>query len=377
MRLIFLYTQQKQALIGTNPPYDARVKSKNHFAANDGGLRSEGYYWLLHRMKQTGIVNKVIVFIESNRYPGSTKIGNIPVYVVPTVEFIDQYLEPDDIIWVRGGFKQWHNWLVPKKGKHWLLLYAANTGRQRWKFWDVIFDDLAGENRTDRNSRVFLDFHKPIHPKIFYPEQLESHEAGLYDVCVGASHIHDKKGQFRTIRAIAKYKELFGINLKCVMPGRLMRGTNTSGIAPMIRDHGLNVELTGMLPRPKVNAIYNRSKLFVHLGGGGQGDRGPLEALRCGTQVLLGYPKRCHSVVCQNPAVSWVSQDATNPEEVAYEIKSMLHDFQPTDKTFISEYFENNNGIEKVCLPEMKRLFDFFRQQPKPNHELLVKEYGL
>lgn len=378
MRLVFLYTQQNAAPVGTYPPYDDSVLTKNHFAVNDGGLKTEGYFWLLRRMKQTGIVDDVIVFIESNRYPGSTVLDGIPIYVVPTVEFIDRYLKPNDVIWVRGGFRQWHNWLVEFKGKNWLLLYAANTGRQRWKFWDVIFDDLMGnENRIDRHNRLFLDFHKPIHPKIFYPIGREVNNLPFYDVCIGASHIHDKKCQYKAVDAIVKYKELFGENLKCIMPGSYQKGVKSSTIWSNIADHNLDIETPGMLPRSKMNSVYNRSKLYVHMAAGGQNDRGPLEALRCGTQVLLSYTKRSHYVAYQNVATSWVSQDPDNPEEVAYEIKSMLSNYEDADRTFISNYYEENNGIETVCLPEMKKLFDFFRKHRVPDFKLLAKEYGL
>ena len=62
---------------------------------------------------------------------------------------------------------------------------------------------------------------------------------------------------------------------------------------------------------------------------------------------------------------------------MAYEIEAMLQDFKSDDCKFIHKYFERNNGIEGVCIPEMKRLFDVFRNHKKPDYKALVKEYEL
>jgi len=59
----------------------------------------------------------------------------------------------------------------------------------------------------------------------------------------------------------------------------------------LVEHQKLDVAITGMVDRSALNAIYNKTSLYVHLGGGGQNDRGPIEALSCGCNVLLEPPK--------------------------------------------------------------------------------------
>ncbi len=365
MRLIFLFTQQ-----GAGPKgavYDASVPSRNHFAVGEGGLKSEGYMWLLHRMLETKIVDEIIIFIESNRYSGSASIYGIPIHVVPHITNVDPFMQPEDVIWVRGGFRSWHEWLVKRKGKHWLLLYAADTGRERWLFWDIIFSDIGKKNWIDARNRLRVGFHKPIHPKIFYPIGCVPE----YDVCIGASHIHDKKGQWKTIQAVIEYQKMYGVKLKCAMPGRLMRGTNTSQIPKVIAEHSLDIKVLGMVGRKTVNQIYNKSKLFVYLGGGGQNDRGPLEALCCGTQIIICNPARHHEVCYLDPTVNAVCEKHLDFKMVAQKMNLALNKWTTNTKTLVHKYFEAQNGIETVCLPEMKSVFDVIRRNPQPSKEAL------
>ena len=363
MRLIFLFTRQGAA--GKDVVYDPSVASGNHFAANEGGLKSEGYMWLLHRMKETKIVDDVLVFIESNRRPGLASIYGIPIHVVPNIHNIDSYLKPEDVIWVRGGFRSWHEWLVKRKGKHWLLLYAADTGREKWLFWDIIFSDIGKKSWLDVRGRLWVNFHKPIHPVIFHPIEC----APEYDICIGASHIHEKKGQWKTVQAVVEYEKMYGKKLKCVMPGRRMHGKKTNEIPKVIAEHNLDIEVPGMVGRKTVNQIYSKSKLFVYLGGGGQNDRGPLEALRCGVPIIVCNPARHHECVYQDMRVSEVCEDHMDFKMVAQKINVALNKWTVNTKALVHRYFEAHNGIETVCLPEMKSIFDIIRENPKPNRE--------
>jgi glycosyltransferase involved in cell wall biosynthesis len=365
MRLIFLFTREGAA--GKDATYDPSVPSGNHFAVNEGGLKSEGYMWLLHRMKETKVVDDILIFIESNRRPGLAHIYGIPIHVVPNIHNIDSYMEPEDVIWVRGGFRSWHEWLAPKKGKHWLLLYAADTGREKWLFWDIIFSDIGRKSWIDARGRLWVEFHKPIHPKIFYPIACDPE----YDICIGASHIHDKKGQWKTIQSIIQYEKMYRKKLKCVMPGRLMRGVNTRQIPKVITENNLDVKVPGMVGRKIVNQIYNKSKLFVYLGGGGQNDRGPLEALCCGTPIIICNPAKHHEVCYLDSTASEVCENHMDFKMVAQKIHLVLNKRTEDMKTLVHKYFEAYNGIETVCLPEMKSVFDVIRKNPIPNKEAL------
>jgi len=247
MRLVFLYTQYGAAGDKTCQPVDA--ETKNYFAVSEGGLKSEGYFWILKNLKATKVFDEVVVFIESNRSPGTTHIDGIPVIVIPIIDCLHQFLKPDDVIWVRGGFRSWFVHLEQlKKAGHWLLLYAANTGRQRWPIWDIVFDDYATENRLDSHGRLWAKFNKPVNPDIFR----FTNSTPIYDVCVGGSHIHDRKGQWRTIEALWHYKQAHNRNLKAIMPGRPIRGNQTMQIPQKIESWGLDVAVPGMLPRPQM-----------------------------------------------------------------------------------------------------------------------------
>jgi glycosyltransferase involved in cell wall biosynthesis len=199
----------------------------------------------------------------------------------------------------------------------------------------------------------------------------------VYDVCIGASHIHDKKGQWQVIKAIAFYEEMFAKKLKCVMPGRITRGVHTNNILPDIEKYDLDVRLPGMIERTKVNEIYNISKLFVHMGGGGQNDRGPLEALRCGVPVLISNKRRHHRIVYQNPKASLIAMNSNDPRDIALDINNMLTYWKNNYQETISQYYEENNGVETVILPRFKKLFSVIRENPTPNIEAMRKEFSL
>jgi hypothetical protein len=174
-------------------------------------LATEGYYWLLKRMVETGIVDEVSVIIDSGQKLAPVDyMPGITGHVVPGIE--NTPLRDGDIIWVRGGWKSWFPFLSRlHEEQRWLLFYGANTGRERWPLWDVVFDDLSGRDYVDGAGRIHLDFRKPTNPEIFHPMDIDP----KYDLCIGASHIHDKKGQWRGVQAAIAYQKIFGKNLKC------------------------------------------------------------------------------------------------------------------------------------------------------------------
>jgi len=360
MRLIFLYTQCGAADDTKPIAWQPKAPTRNFFAVESGGFQSEGYAWLLKRLKETKVFDDVLVFIESNRYPGTARIYDLPVTVIPLISYIYDYLRPDDIIWVRGGFRSWFVILEELRRRgHWLMLYAANTGRQRWPIWDVILDDYIRKNQIDRLGRFWFKFNKPIHPDIFYPQDLPP----KYDICVGASHIHDRKGQWRTIEALKAYKDRYRINLKAIMPGKIMRGVNTRLIPQNVARWGLDVAMPGMMKRPLLNEVYNQSKLFVYLGESGQNDRGPLEALRCGTPLIIANPRYHQPEVYENPFCRIANN--RRPEQVAETIHECLK--SNIDRKKVFEFYQSVNGEEEHILPTMSTLFRFIKEIEKPN----------
>jgi glycosyltransferase involved in cell wall biosynthesis len=350
MRLVFFYTQYGAAAPDKSLRWSPADETKNFFAVEDGGLRSEGYFWLLKKLKETKVFDEVLIIIESNRSPGSTYIEGIPCIVVPLIDCVHEFLRPDDVIWVRGGFRSWFVHLEQlRKNGHWLLLYAANTGRQRWGIWHVILDDYAKTSQIDRVGRLWVKFYKPINPNIFRPKGLPP----LYDICVGASHIHDRKGQWRTIDALTCYKQAKKQNLRAVMPGRSLRGGRTSLIPKIVESEGLDLVLPGMIGRPLLCDIFNQSKLFVYLGEHGQNDRGPLEALCCGTPIIISNPRYHQKEVYDNPYCKVVRSSDSNQVVAAMETSLK----EAPDRKAVAAHYESINGSKTVVLPKMSFLF--------------------
>lgn len=377
MRLIFLYMSYGAAKEGTCQPWDKKCISGNRFVQN-GGLPTEGYFHMLKRMKETKIIDDLIVFIESNRSPGKKTLDGIPVYVVPEIKYVEDFLQEGDVIFARGGFRSWHSFLVRMQTKgHWLLLYAANTGRARWKFWDIVFDDIQGKHWWDTKQRFFYNFKKPIAPDIFKPIRVERD----FDVCIGASHIHDKKSQWKCIDALVDLKKQDQLDQrperKYVMPGGIKRGVHTNHIINKIKEAGLHVEMPGMVPRSELNEYYNRSKLFVYLGNSGQNDRGPLEAMSAGCPVMLGGVTRHSPVLWNNTIGCRIVADPNNPAVTAGEIREMVDLHTEGLRIHNNIYFDNVSGMETVILPEMEELFGIIRENRKPDVELLKLAYGL
>ena len=369
MRVVFLYTNQGAGDVAWNP----KAESKNFFL-NVHGLETEGYFHMLLRLKEMGAIDDLIVFIESARYPGSKTLSGIKCYVVPVIKHVESFLQKDDIIFVRGGFRGWYDpfLLKMKEQKRWLILYAANTGRQRWTLWDIVLTDLHTKHSCDKRGRFWLLFQKPINPNIFHKIDIERD----IDVCIGASKIHDKKAQWKVINALIEHKKMFKKDLKCILPGSMKyRGRETPQIVPKINRHGLNVEQPGFVDRYALNKIYNRSKLFIHLGNSGENDRGPLEATSVGCPTLLGGTTRhapflsdCERGIC-------VSNGPNNPAVVAKEMDQMLNVHTEELREHVAFYFDEHNGFESVVIPNMARLFNCIRENPIPNIVALKKEY--
>lgn len=380
VRVIFMFMREGAAGPGVVKRWDKTRPCAAKYTNKNSGVYTEGIFYMLSRMLQTKIIDELLVFFESNRGAGYADWGDgVKGYVIPELSFINEYIRENDIIFVRGGFKTWHNWLVDKKKKgHWLLTYNANTGRQRWKFWDVIFWDIKELKQMDRHGRIWFYYKKPTRPDLFHPIWDIKPK---YDICVGASYIHDKKGQWRTINTLIAYKRLFGRNLKAIMPGAPRRGVKSNHIRNLIKKHALDIDVVSMLPRSEMAAkVYNQSKIFVHLGMSGQNDRGPLEALACGTPVVIGAPNYHSPVVWRDTIACWIPPNREDYDAIARELHLLVEEWNEELKKYVVDYYANECDIEDVILPEMKTLFDFIRENPvrdkKAKQELTKLLFG-
>lgn len=336
-RIVFFYTDQGSA---EKPmPFDDTSASGNTFARL---IEEEGYFYLLQTLKAQKVIDDALVIIVSTRSPGTFQHNGIKGYVVPHISQTNKYLRKEDIIWARGGWRSWHDYLIElqKKG-HWLVIYAANTGRERWPFWDVILDDLNEENRYDSHARLWLHFKKPVNEGIFYPRPEIPKK---YDICIGASHIHDRKAQWRVIQALHQCRE--SVKLKCVLPGRFKSGRLTNDWMNPDVLRVVNVNTPGMVPRQELAKIFAQSKLFVYLSGAGQGDRGPLEAMACGLPLFIGPISRLAPAAYNNPGVTTMCKDWDSNSSIAYGIKSALSEIPNDISHKASSHYRSQNGIQ-------------------------------
>jgi len=246
-------------------------------------FRDQCYFKMLETLLEDGIISDLTVFFESAINPGRANfVKGAKCFVIPEIQLVDKFIHDDTVIFVRGGFRHWHDFLIKYKGKNWLILYAANTGRQKWTWWDVVMDDLEMANIIDKHGRYQYPFIKPTNEAVFAPFYKDSPK---YDICIGASFIHDKKGQYHGVKLMEKFHELYGWFPKAIMPGAVRHSTHTN---QMIQDviYQNEVVSPGMVSKSELCKIYSESKVFLHLGTVGQNDRSVLEAYACG--MVLG-----------------------------------------------------------------------------------------
>lgn len=370
-RLVFLFMSKSSAT-----PYSTkRVKPTNpcgDYYLN--AFRGECYFQMLEELLRLDIFHELFIFYESNINPGladwirdKNLKYRVHCEVIPEIRFVDEYINDDTVIFVRGGFKHWFEFLAKYKNKNWLMIYAANTGRSKWKFWDVILEDIATKNNyVDDHGRYHFKFTKPTNENLFffknYPVKI--------DVCIGASHIHDKKGQYHIVEAIKILKKDFNYHVNAVLPGSSRGGINSAKMLNHLSQTG--VEYVGYLPKYQLSEIFNYSKLFVHMGNHGQNDRSLLEAFACGTPIIYKsfihhdpeLKKYCHLFEHEN-----------NHYLLAKAIKSSLDTFKQSHKEVISREYKKNFGFKEKVIPKMSKLLDFmFRYKPdKTSKTVLTK----
>lgn len=369
MRVIYFYFSNGACAKDNIIPWSDKIKTLNHYAQN---IWTEGPFRMLDLMAQKGIIDEQIVFIDSTRNPGFYPITEkSKVYVVPHLSESLNYIKSGDVIYARGGFKPWIDTLQTlSNNKHWIMFYRANTNRGNWQFWDIILDDLV-DNNYNAGGRLGYSFRKPINEDLFFNDK---HPQRLYDVMVGASHIHIKKGQHLTIQALLKYKEMFGKSLSAILPGSFIRSYTNKVIIDVLQSKELNLVHTGMVNREKLNSQMNLSKLFIHLGPGGQNDRGVLEAMCCGTPAMVAS-KRYSPFVYNNFEFGKLINCQDDPNKTAIEINKMLKEIEKGAYRNISEYYLKNNGMEQEAIPRMVKLIDFIKANPIPDREKLLKEF--
>lgn len=371
-KLLFLFMSQGSASPGTTERvYPTKQCGEKYMDAFAG----EGYFKMLDALLKNYVIDDLKIFFESNVQPGiASWVKGPSTYceVIPEIRFVEEYIEEDTIIFVRGGFKHWHDLLLKYKGKNWLMLYAANTGRERWAWWDIVFDDLRCANKIDRHGRYWFPFIKPINEEMFFPEDMiRQQPVPQWDFCIGASHVHDRKGQWRVVDGIIEYNKKYG-DLSAVMPGAPRRGLKTRQMINEKLKLSRFVDICGHVHRTELRRIFNDSKYFIHFGQHGQNDRGPIEALACGTPVVIGSPGY-HAPFLSNTCYTGCNID--DPVSVAESLKTLLGCWTIEEKSKAYQKYKQESGFNEVVLPRMTLLFDLLKSlKPTDKSKNIIME---
>lgn len=353
VKVIFLYMSNGNATPGSYPAdWKPTHPCGPHYEQAYG---TEGYFTLLKKLLDVGVIDDLKVFFESNVRPGIANFVKHPkAYsaVIPEIRQSAWAIEKDSIIFVRGGFRHWHNFLTPYKDKNWLMLYGANTGRERWTWWDVILDDLHMKNKVDRYGRYWFPFIKPIDPNIFRPQYIEP----KFDLCMGASRVHDKKGQWRTFSLIPEIEKRLGRPIKALLPGSRRNGVQSNKMYSALDSGQFDVLQIGHAHRSRLADYINQSKVFVHLGTSGQNDRGPLEALSCGIPTIIGSPEY-HTPKLRVVDGCYVFENMKDMEAIVERICNLIEDPE-FSKNEIVDSFQKHLGFQESVF-QMAKLFNY------------------
>jgi glycosyltransferase involved in cell wall biosynthesis len=257
--------------------------------------------------------------------------------------------------------------------QNWLLFYRAASNRGNWLQWNLVLDDLISTEYTDKYGRSYTPFMKPTNQQLFYPKSIQT----PFDVCIGASHIHDKKAQYKTVFAALEYRKLYSEDLHCVMPGRSIKGDKTNAMYDCIREEHLSVATPGMVDKDSVNTILNSSKLFIHMGMAGQNDRGLLEALACGTPALISNIQYHAPFTYANSSICHIVSEKAkdDPIQLAREIREALEmvNFHGNSlREQVANYFIEKSDIDKVIVPWFSNMFNILQEHPHADRAWLA-----
>lgn len=369
-KLIYLYTSGGAPMCdpyvkAVSYPFWEYTKTHNRFAT---AAPSDGMVNMFKVLSDTDHIDHLCVFVDSTRSPGSLQLGShARLFVTPSIAAVLDYIRPGDILVVRGGFKAWYPLLnhLYKKRQNWILFYRANTNRHPWPFWDIILNDLIDEPKSVR-GRLHFPFSKPVNEDIFGVIDAPNTIPKEYDVMVGASHIHKKKGQHITLQALKAYYRLFGTKPKAILPGGFMRGWTTQLTKDILKSGDVDVEGPVSMTRQQLALAMNRSRLFVHPGYGGQNDRGILEAMACGCLPLIFGQKHVSPTIWDHSV--WITQE---PNDIAQTIRKSLWMVDTYDRST----YQRINGLRTVCLPKFISILDFIKQNPIPDRSAACKYF--
>lgn len=386
MNLIFFYVSD-QPCTRSIPLSELEQPAANKFAIN---IQSDGIFVLLDLLAATKVVDHIYCIIDSKKGNGILKpTKTSTIYCVPNIDYVfnNNIVSRGDILFFRGGFRSWLpmlNFLYEEKEKfeHWKLYYRANTNHGHWPYWDIILDDLMSNTLYDlekgfvkvkKPNRLHFPYRKPVNEYIFKPIIPADHK---YDIMLGASHIHTKKGQhiaLQACNALAAKNNTFK-DLKYIMPGAMIRsGTNN------IINQSWPIWLfkPGFQKRSCLAKMMNNTKLLIHAGPGGQNDRSVLEALACGIPVMIKDPRRYSPWMQENDYITICNSNDINDWAKAIErawakIPTAWNEFNQYRKSLVDWYY-SVNGLWEVALTRMNHLVTALKWAKPGDFENVIK----
>jgi hypothetical protein len=348
-------------------PWESHRQTSNFYASEF--LPTEGFFTLISRLLEEGIIERATAVVDTGRDNGRyTYSEHFDCIAPPSLADVYPLIKPGDIILARCGFKQWYFVLEQLflRRRNWMLFYRANSNRDRWPVWDVILDDLRPQGNPffDQANRMHLPFIKPVNPDVFYPE----YHGKKWDLCIGASHIHDKKGQWRAVEMLKRFRDLFKLELDCIMPGATRHSVHTAELLQNAAD--LGILMPGMLTRDQMRIIYNSSRALIHMGTVGQNDRCVLEAMACGIPCIIGSADVVAPYTIRSPNFLLTDWHHVNCSWLPNFINSAtwVHDS-------VLDLARCSTDLNHTIMPQMRELFRIFTLYPHPDRTLMRSFY--
>jgi hypothetical protein len=163
------------------------------------------------------------------------------------------------------------------------------------------------------------------------------------------------------------------------MPGGIRRSAQTTKMLERIDQGDYEIDEVGYVSRSEIVQLFNLSKIFLHLGAGGQNDRSVLEALSCGLVSVVGFPAY-HTKLLDDIYGCTLFRDVNidSRRDIAVSRIQSLLEYVDIDgvsesewKGVIRESFKKWMGFEKA-VGNLATLFDIISSR-KPSLE--VKNY--